>query len=64
MRLSVYALTGQLVRTLVDGERGAGRYSVTWDGTDDAGRDVASGVYLCRMAAGEYRAVRKMLVTR
>ena len=64
VRLSVYALTGQLVRTLVDGGRAAGRYSVMWDGTDNAGRDVASGVYLCRIAAGEYRAVRKMLLTR
>ena len=64
VRLSVYALTGQLVRTLMDGERPAGRYSVVWDGTDDAGRDVASGVYLCRMEAGEYSAVRKMLLVR
>ena len=62
VRLSVYALTGQLVRTLVDGERPAGRYSVVWDGKDDAGRDAASGVYLCRMVAGEYSAVRKLLL--
>ena len=64
VRLSVYALTGQLVRTLMDGERSAGSYSVVWDGRDDAGRDVASGVYLCRMEAGHYRAVRKMLLVR
>ena len=64
VRVSVYALTGQLVRTLVDGERPAGSYSVTWDGKDDAGRDVASGVYLCRMVAGEYSAVRKLMLVR
>ena len=64
VRLSVYALTGQLVRTLVDGERPAGSYSVTWDGRDDASRDVASGLYLCRMEAGEYRAARKLLLVR
>ena len=62
VRLSVYALTGQLVRTLVDGGRPAGSYSVTWDGRDDASRNVASGVYLCRMEAGEYGAVRKLLL--
>ena len=64
VRLSMYALTGQLVRTLMDGGRAAGSYSVTWDGTDDAGRDVASGVYLCRMEGGEYRAVRKLVLVR
>ena len=64
VRLLLYNLSGQLVRTLMDGERPAGSYSVMWDGTDDAGRDVASGVYVCRMTAGEYRSVRKMLLTR
>ena len=64
IHLAVYALTGQHIRTLVDGERSAGSYSVTWDGTDDAGRDVASGVYLCRMTAGAYSAVRKLLLVR
>ena len=64
MRLSIHTLTGQRVRTLVDGERSAGSFSVVWDGRDDAGGDVASGVYLCRMEAGEYRAVRKMLLMR
>ena len=65
VRLRVYASTGQKVRTLVDGEsRSAGSYSVLWDGRDDAGRDVASGVYLCRMEGGEYRGVRRMLLVR
>ena len=64
VRLSVYALTGQLVRTLMDGERTAGTHSATWDGRDDTGQAVASGVYLCRMIAGEYRAVRKLLLVR
>ena len=62
VRLSVYTLTGQHIRTLVDGERTAGTYSVTWDGRDGAGRDVASGVYLCRMEVDDYLAVRKMVL--
>jgi len=64
VRLSVYASTGQLVRTLIDGERPAGRYSLRWDGRDNFGRVVSSGVYLCRMEAGTYRAGRKMLLVR
>ena len=64
VRLSVYAVNGQLVRTLVAEERPAGRYSVVWDGTDDARRDVASGVYLCRMKAGEFVSTRKLLLIR
>jgi len=62
--LSIHTLTGQQIRTLVDGERSAGSFSVVWDGRDDAGRDVASGVYLCRMEAREYRSVRKMILMR
>ena len=64
VHLAVYGLTGQCVRTLVDAELPAGRYSVVWDGRDDAGRDVSSGVYLCRMIAGEFSAVRKLLLVR
>jgi len=64
VRLSLYNVSGQLIRTLVDGERPAGSYSVVWDGTDDAGRNVASGVYLCRMIAGEFGAVRKLVLVR
>ena len=64
VRLSIYALTGQLVRTLVHGDHPAGSYSVTWDGRDDAGRAVASGVYVCRMDAGDYCAARKLVLVR
>ena len=64
VRLSLYTVSGQLVRTLVDGKRSAGTYSVSWDGRDDAGRDVASGVYLSRMVVGQFSAVRKLVLTR
>jgi len=64
VRLCVYTLTGQLVRTLIDGERPAGAYAVVWDGTDDVGRNVASGVYVCRMEAGEFNAVQKLILVR
>lgn len=60
----VYNLVGQPVRTLVREHRSAGRYQVDWDGRDDLGRDVSSGVYFCRFQAGEFGATRRMLLVR
>ncbi len=44
--------------------RPPGRYEVVWRGVDDAGRDVASGVYYCRIDAGDYRETRKIVYLR
>ncbi|MBD3367388.1 MAG: T9SS type A sorting domain-containing protein [Candidatus Eisenbacteria bacterium] len=60
--VEVYNIAGRKVRTLVDEEQEAGLRSVTWDGTDDAGRSVASGVYLYRIDAGEHSAKRRMVL--
>jgi hypothetical protein len=49
IRLVVYDLTGRRIRTLVRGVQQPGRYSVVWDGRDETGRDVASGIYLYRL---------------
>ena len=62
--MTVYSLSGQKVRTLVDEDHTQGRYSVSWDGKDDFGGAVASGVYLCRMDAGTFASVRKMTLLR
>jgi len=51
--LEIYNSNGQLVRTLVAGEKPAGRYSVLWDGKNDAGARVASGVYVGVLKAGD-----------
>jgi hypothetical protein len=51
---------GRIVRELLDGRQAAGVYSVTWDGRDDAGQRVASGVYFYRLIAGEQASTRKM----
>jgi len=51
--LAIYNSNGQLVRTLVAGEKPAGRYSVLWDATDDRGNRVASGVYVYVLKAGD-----------
>ena len=65
VQLSIYTVTGQRIRTLVDGDRPAGTYSVVWDGRDDTGRDVASGVYLYRLEVeGQYVQSRPMVLLR
>lgn len=58
--LKVFNATGQLVKTLVNDYRPINRYAVTWDGTDEDGRSVASGVYFYQLVAGEYQQAKKM----
>lgn len=53
VRLRIYDVAGRLVRDLADERLTAGRHARAWDGTDDAGRRVAAGVYFCRLQAGE-----------
>lgn len=62
--LEIYNIQGQLVRTLVDGLQEAGIYSVIWDGRDDAGDEVASGVYLYRLGVGDFSESKKMVLIR
>ena len=64
VNISIYNVLGQKIKMLVDERKSAGDYKVTWDGTDDAGKEVGSGVYFYRIKAGEYREVRKMVVVR
>ena len=60
--LSIYNVLGQKVKTLVDGQCYAGRYTVVWDGKDESGREVTSGVYLYTLAFNDRSHTRKMLV--
>ena len=60
--LTVYNLEGQLIRKLESGQRNAGTYEVIWDSRDDNGRQVASGVYFYRLQAGEFIAVKKLIL--
>ena len=50
--------------TLIQGARQAGVYTVHWDGTDTAGRPLASGMYLYRLRAGQQVETRKLLLLR
>ena len=51
IQLMIYDVTGQRVARLASGLRQAGTYALRWDGRDDAGRRLASGVYLYRLEA-------------
>jgi hypothetical protein len=64
VEMAVFNLLGQRVRVLADGFRQAGNYEVSWDGSDDFGHQVSSGIYLCRMKAGEFTQVKKMVLLR
>ncbi len=61
--LKVFNVLGQQVRTLVSKPQQAGSYTVTWDGRDDFGRPVASGIYIYRIKAGDqFRMSKRMLL--
>ena len=62
--LSLYNLTGQRVATLLSGRRPAGTYTVRWDGRDEEGHALASGVYLYRLQADTQVETRKLLLVR
>jgi hypothetical protein len=62
--LLVYNLNGQKVATLANGHREAGAYTIRWDGRDDHGRELASGVYLYRLQVADRVATRKLMLLR
>jgi hypothetical protein len=62
--LAVYDVSGALVRTLTDGTAAPGRYDRAWDGRDNEGHPVASGVYFARLVAGGVEANRKLVLVR
>ena len=64
VKIVLYNVLGQRVRTLVDAKHNAGTYAVRWDGKDDAGRQVGSGVYIGRLEAGGSVSVRKLVLLR
>jgi hypothetical protein len=62
VELRIYNTLGQLVRTLVDQPYSAGSFSVIWDGRDDNGQPLASGIYIYKMTAGAFTAQHKLLL--
>jgi len=64
VRLAVFDVTGRNVRTLMDAPMGAGVHEVAWDGADESGSPVASGLYYVRLQAGEFHATRNLVIAR
>jgi hypothetical protein len=60
VELVVFDLAGQRIRTLFSGQREAGSYATRWNGRDDAGVEVASGVYLYRLETPEFKEARRL----
>lgn len=63
-QLDIYNMTGQLVRTLVNGNMSAGQHEVVWDGTDAVGNAIGSGVFIYRLTSGDNVQVRRMVLIR
>ena len=62
--LEIYAANGQQVRTILLGHREVGRYTIQWDGTDDDGHPLATGVYIARLQVGDAAVTRKLTLIR
>jgi flagellar hook assembly protein FlgD len=60
--IGIYDAAGRLVRTLVDESRPAGNFTIEWNGRDQRGRAVASGIYFYRMTAGSFNDTKKMVL--
>jgi len=63
-QVSVFDVSGRLVRTLVDRRMNSGTHFVSWDGTDRDGRSVPSGTYIYRLTTPESHLTRKLVVIR
>lgn len=64
VRVSVYNVAGQRVRSLFDGEQAAGTHTVKWDGKDNGGARVAAGVYFCALESEGGLLSRKMILVK
>jgi hypothetical protein len=62
VQLVIYNILGQVVRNLVNTRLEAGYYQAVWDGRNDTGLAVGSGIYIYKFRAGEYQNVRKMIL--
>lgn len=60
--IDIYNILGQKVNTLFNGELGQGLHKLTWNGTDDNGRAVASGMYFYKMKSNDYSKTKKMIL--
>ncbi|MCK4548221.1 MAG: T9SS type A sorting domain-containing protein [Candidatus Eisenbacteria sp.] len=62
MSLRIYNIHGQLVRNLLDGWADAGEHQVIWDGKNDRGEIVGSGIYFCQIVSGKHSRTTKLVL--
>jgi len=62
VNLEIYNLKGQNIKTLVNEILPAGNHSIVWNGADEKGKPIASGVYLYKMRIGNYVSTKKMIL--
>ena len=62
VRIAVFNLLGQKIKTLIDGVQSVGVYRITWDGKDEYGKPVPGGIYFYRFDAGKFSQARKMIL--
>ncbi|MCC7429814.1 carboxypeptidase regulatory-like domain-containing protein [bacterium] len=61
VKISVYNVLGQLVKTLINQNLEKGSYKTSWNGTNESGKSVSSGIYFYRLEAGNFNQTKKML---
>lgn len=64
VQISVFDITGRLVKTLLDKTLSPGEHLITWDGTDENGSKVSSGVYIYRMYSDNFISAKKMILAK
>jgi len=62
--LEIYDILGKKINTLISENHSAGQHGIHWDGKNDSGQPVGSGVYLCRLQAGRFSDVKRMVLLR
>ena len=62
VKLEIYNVLGQKIRTLLNKKYSTGVHSITWDSKDNTGKLMSSGIYLYRLSAGKHVQIRKMLL--
>lgn len=62
VRIVIYDITASIVKTLVINQQTKGNHAITWDGLNDYGKNVSSGIYFYKIVAGKYTDTKKMLL--
>ncbi|MCI0494383.1 T9SS type A sorting domain-containing protein, partial [candidate division KSB1 bacterium] len=62
VKIIIFDLLGQQIKILFNEQQHGGSYQMSWDGSDDGGRSVATGIYFCHLLVGQTTYVKKMVL--